>query len=115
MDYLSNYQLVYEVNEAYQQLLSMKITQGLHQQTYIELLLSSYKNIYHSIVPQKKNQNCYIDIQQQNRPIENFYTTIQLFQNLISIERKNQQLSSYTIKLLRSIVYLKYRQSINQY
>ncbi|EWS76249.1 transmembrane protein, putative (macronuclear) [Tetrahymena thermophila SB210] len=93
MEYLSDFQLVYEVNKTYQQLLNMKVTRGQNYQTYIELLLSSYDNVQHQIVPLQQNQNCYINIQQQNRPIENVYTTVQLFQSFSSIKSFNQQLS----------------------
>ncbi|KAL4472602.1 hypothetical protein ABPG74_018551 [Tetrahymena malaccensis] len=100
IDFLSNYQLVYEIDESYQQLLNMIVTHDINQQTYINLLLSSYENIIHSIFPLSQNQNCYIDIQQQNRPIENIYTTIQLVQNLESIQNYFQQLSLIQINYL---------------
>ncbi|KAL4460541.1 hypothetical protein ABPG73_010462 [Tetrahymena malaccensis] len=92
LEYNGNYEVIYEINEVFQLLLSISIKKQQQQIGQIELLLSSYKNVQLVQIPLDQNQFCFIDILQQNNAHENIFINIQLSQSLNSIQQSNQQL-----------------------
>ncbi|KAL4494322.1 hypothetical protein ABPG73_018841 [Tetrahymena malaccensis] len=100
LDYISKYQLIYEANSSYQQLLSMEISQDNNQQTYLKLLLSSYQNTQYSIIPLSNNQLCYLSIQSQNRTLEQIFTNQYLLKSFQSLKNANQNISQIEIQYI---------------
>ncbi|KAL4512249.1 hypothetical protein ABPG72_005251 [Tetrahymena utriculariae] len=96
----SQYQLVQVIDQDDLKLSKLKLNKDTNNNILLEILFSSYKNILQYIIPLSKKQACSIEIQQQNRPLENIYTQIQLNNSLTSLLTNYQKLSAMKINYL---------------
>ncbi|KAL4462568.1 hypothetical protein ABPG74_000398 [Tetrahymena malaccensis] len=100
VDFQNNYELIQEIRQMYPVVQKIQTVQS-QSLVYMNLTLSSYTGIIHSTIPlisnSNGNQNCFINIQQQNRELEYIYTQIALNQIFYSLQSSNQVLSQIQI------------------
>ncbi|KAL4512248.1 hypothetical protein ABPG72_005250 [Tetrahymena utriculariae] len=96
----SQYQLVQVIDQDGLKLSKLKLNKDTNNNILLEMLFSSYQNILQYFIPLSKKQACSIEIKQQNRPLENIYTQVQLNNSLTSLLNNYQKLSALKINYL---------------
>ncbi|EAR92304.2 transmembrane protein (macronuclear) [Tetrahymena thermophila SB210] len=100
LSFNSQYELIQIIDQEGMQLSKVELNKDSNNNIFLEMLFSSYRNIFYQIIPLSKKQSCNIEILQQIRPLENIYFLIELSNSLNTLQSSQQKLSVFKINYL---------------
>ncbi|KAL4511026.1 hypothetical protein ABPG73_008104 [Tetrahymena malaccensis] len=94
----NSFQLIKEIQQPQSILQNLNVIYDSNSQVELEILFSTYQNIYHLIIPLSSSQICSVSLKYQNKPSENIFNIIKLNQVILQVVQSSQILSLIQIE-----------------